>query len=345
MHFSTMPLETPQKRKKSVLRLSDATFVKHDYAKPEKKKIKQVEDFDPQPDSFRGSASQGLPELLQKVKGEQLCVSLLFDPQFQAEEVTSPSSHNIPDMSNLKDTILNFKETLSITPERSREIERSTREQRNSDLWFSMRRYRITSSLFGAVLSRKADTPPDSLVLRIIQPKSLFTPAINYGIENEKHALKEYTKYQHNIGKADLIVASSGVIINPNYSYLGASPDGAVYDPSNMQEPYGFLEIKCPYTYRNVTPIEACGQSGFYCKESDGKLILKESHQHYAQVQGQMAIGERPWCDFVVYTPKEISVQRILFNQAYWTDKLLPKLNSFYDNCVAPELVSPVHIL
>ena len=84
-----------------------------------------------------GTASQGLPELLQKVKGEQLCVSLLFDPQFQAEEVSSPSSHNIPDVSNLKDTILNFKEALSITPERSREIERSTREQRNSDLWFS----------------------------------------------------------------------------------------------------------------------------------------------------------------------------------------------------------------
>ena len=136
----------PKKCKESVLRLSDATFVKHDYAKPEKKKIKQVEDFDPRPDSFRGTASQGLPELLQKVKGEQLCASLLFDPQFQAEEVSSPSSHNIPDMSNLKDTILNFKETLSITPERSHEIERSTREQRNSDLWFSMRRYRITLS-------------------------------------------------------------------------------------------------------------------------------------------------------------------------------------------------------
>ena len=95
----------PQKCKESVLRLSDATFVKHDYAKPEKKKIKQVEDFDPRPDSFQGTASKGLPELLQKVKGEQLCVSLLFDPQFQAEEVSSPSSHNIPDMTNLKDTI------------------------------------------------------------------------------------------------------------------------------------------------------------------------------------------------------------------------------------------------
>ena len=48
-----------------------------------------------------------------------------------------------------------------------------------------------------------------------------------------------------------------------------------IYDPSNMQEPYGFLEIKCPYTYRYVIPIEACGQSGFYCKESDGKLIFE----------------------------------------------------------------------
>ena len=36
----------PKKRKESTLRLSDAEFVKHDYAKPVKKKIKQVENFD-----------------------------------------------------------------------------------------------------------------------------------------------------------------------------------------------------------------------------------------------------------------------------------------------------------
>ena len=73
----------------------------------------------------------------------------------------------------------------------------------------------------------------------------------------------------------------------------------------------------------------------------DGKLKLKESHYYYAQVQGQMAVGERPWCDFVVFTLKGISVERIRYNQEYWKDKLLPKLTSFYDNCVAPELVSP----
>ncbi len=183
------------------------------------------------------------------------------------------------------------------------------------------------------------------MVLRIIQPKTLSTPAINYGVENEKHAVNEYKKYQQSLGNKDLIVTPSGIIINPEYSFLGTSPDGAVYDPSNSQEPFGFLEVKCPYTSRDVTPIEACNKSGFYCKASDGKLILKESHIYYAQVQGQMALGERPWCDFVVYTMKGISVQRIPFDPAYWRNKLLPKLNSFYNNCVAPELVSPVHVL
>jgi len=61
--------------------------------------------------------------------------------------------------------------------------------------------------------------------------------------------------------------------------------------------------------------------------------------------ENQIAIGERPWCDFVIFTLKGISVQRISFNQEYWTDKLLSKLSHFYDNWVAFELVCPVHVL
>ena len=40
-----------------------------------------------------------------------------------------------------------------------------------------------------------------------------------------------------------------------------------------------------------------------------------------------------------------VSVTRISFNEDYWNNSLLPKLTSFYDNCVAPEIVSPVHVL
>ena len=54
-----------------------------------------------------------------------------------------------------------------------------------------------------------------------------------------------------------------------------------------------------------------------------------------------MGIGERPWSDFVIYTNKGISVQRVAFKKEFWNKKLLPKLISFYDNCVGPQIVKP----
>ena len=58
-----------------------------------------------------------------------------------------------------------------------------------------------------------------------------------------------------------------------------------------------------------------------------------------------MAITERSWCDFVIYTEKGISVERIPFDAEFWNNKLLPKLIDFFDNCLAPEIVSPVNAL
>ena len=109
----------------------------------------------------------------------------------------------------------------------------------------------------------------------------------------------------------------------------------------------GFLEVKCPYSVRELSPIEASAAAGFFSEvdTTTGVLKLKEKHQYYAQVHGQMGVGQRPWCDFVTYTMKGLSVQRIPFNSSFWTDKLLPKLVSFYDNCVAPEIVSPIYSL
>ena len=44
-----------------------------------------------------------------------------------------------------------------------------------------------------------------------------------------------------------------------------------------------------------------------------------------------------------MYTPKGINVQRIKFDKTDWEKSLLPKLEAFYDNCLAPEIASPVH--
>ena len=337
----------PKKRKESTLRLYEASFVKHDYAKPSKRKVRCIEEYDPRPPAFRGSTAQRLPALLQQLKGQQLCVSILFDPECRQdtlEEVQNPGSHKLPSKAVLSETISAFKRSLKVTHDVAREIERSTREQQLSLQWFSFRKYRITASIFGAVLSRRPTTAPNSLVLRIIQPKNFNTAATVYGIENEGVAIKKYTEHQQTNGHPDLVVSASGFHVNPAFSFLGASPDGAVYDPSDNEKPFGFLEVKCPYSAKEVDPTAACAKSSFFCDLDAGGLPqLKKTHAYYAQVQGQMAIGERPWCDFVVYTNKGLTVERIYFNATYWNDKLLPKLVKFYDNCVVPEIVSPVH--
>ena len=53
----------PKQRKESTILIEKAEFVKHDYAKPMKKKVRHRDDFDPRPLVFRGTASSRLPEL------------------------------------------------------------------------------------------------------------------------------------------------------------------------------------------------------------------------------------------------------------------------------------------
>ena len=333
--------------------MSEARFHKHEFGKPKKRQVKSVEDFDPRPPEFRGKTAENLPTLLDTVHGHGLCISLLLDPHLRywtgvdsASTCLSPSTANCPSLHSLKNTVLAFKECLVVIDEKIREIERDTRDQRNSSLWFSVRLFRLTSSLFGAVLHRKDNTPPDSLVLRILQQKQFSSAATEWGIQNEAKAIMQYIDFQHANGHFNLMVTQSGFLINKKYPFLGASPDGAVYDPSSDQ-PFGFLEVKCPYSYRNVTPEQASISPGFCSSLSTcGKqLILQRTHAYYAQVQGQMAIGGRPWCDFIVFTTLGISVEQIKYDKNYWEHTLLTKLTSFYDNCVAPEIVSPVHAI
>ena len=47
-------------------------------------------------------------------------------------------------------------------------------------------------------------------------------------------------KYQN----TNLVISSAGFVISQSYPFLGASPDGYVYDPSSS-EPFGLVEIKC----------------------------------------------------------------------------------------------------
>lgn len=231
-----------------------------------------------------------------------------------------------------------------MSPAKIREIELNTRAQRNSCLWYSCRRYRITASRFGDILRRRTDTRPDSLVLSILQPRFFSTAATQWGIQNESVAIQQYVTYQHKQGH-NVTVGPCGFLVCEMHPFLGATPDGTVYDPTDKEHPFGFIEVKCPYSQRNCTPLDACLTPRFFCELQLQFAKLKNNHPYYAQIQGQMAVGQRPWCDFVVFTSVGLSVERVNFNEEYWQNALLPKLETFYDNCLAPEIVSPVNVL
>lgn len=122
------------------------------------------------------------------------------------------------------------------------------------------------------------------------------------------------------------------VLLYSRGAFLGATPDGHIYCPS-LTEPHSFLEVKCPCSQRDVIPVEACGTPGFCCVLGDNRssaIKLCRTHRYYAQVQGQMAIGGRKWCDFVIYTKKGIAVEWIAFDPNYWSNQLLPKFTRIF---------------
>ena len=100
--------------------------------------------------------------------------------------------------------------------------------------------------------------------MRIIQLRNIKSAALEWGVQHETIAIAEYMKYQHQNGHDGLVVARSGFLVSHSHPFLGSSPDGAVYDRTELTQPYGFLEVKCPYSCRSISLTEACSTSVFF---------------------------------------------------------------------------------
>ena len=117
-------------------------------------------------------------------------------------------------------------------------------------------------------------------------------PAIKYGLENESKAAKEKREKNTNSLRSTIILMQCGMIINSRMLWLSTSPHRKVLD--SVFEP-GIVEIKCPYTFRNLKPEEACRYPKFFCCLVDGKpTTLKKDHNYYFQIQGRLGICGLP---------------------------------------------------
>ena len=112
--------------------MAEAPFMKHVYGRERKR---AMEDFDPRPAEFRGTAHDRLPGLLEKIHGENLCISLLFDEHHRHWDSNTPpvirpeSDPNLPGVAALRKTVEAFKTSLNMSEEAIRKVERDTKEQ------------------------------------------------------------------------------------------------------------------------------------------------------------------------------------------------------------------------
>ena len=104
------------------------------------------------------------------------------------------------------------------------------------------------------------------------------------------------------------------------------------------------MEIKCPYTARDLTVDEAIDKIKGFCMarmdpsvaECD-QIVLKKSHHYYYQVQVQLHVGRLNTCFFVVWTFKDTKYIRVTKDDIF-LKTVIPKLKKYYFEELLPAL-------
>jgi len=230
-----------------------------------------------------------------------------------------------------------------VTQEMADAVEQETRAQSQSKFWFKQRAGRVTASKMKAVCHTNLTHPSHSLIKTICYPEefSFTSKQTAYGSKNEKKARELYYK---TIVKdhIDFQLSESGLVINPKWPFIGASPDGVV---SCLCCGKGVLEIKCPYSHQNTHIQDVVFQDSRFCiKEVDGSLRLDNSHAYYYQIQTQLFVCDVEYCDFCVSTfveddeSKGLHIERICKNEVFWLECTL-KAEQFFKTCLLPEII------
>ena len=233
---------------------------------------------------------------------------------------------------------------VQLTSEMAQSVEQATRSQSNSKLWYTYRAGRVTASRMRSVCHTDLGNPSQSLIKTICYPEafSFVSKQTNWGCKHEKTARDIYCKI--NSGLHDNFqVSDSGLVINPEWPHIGASPDGVVECTCCGK---GVLEIKCPYCHRDSSIVTAAREDPKFClKEVDGVLSLDKAHSYYYQVQTQLFVCDVQYSDFCVCTfasesdQENLHIERINKNTTFWNETCVPKAKQFFRTCLLPELL------
>ena len=114
--------------------------------------------------------------------------------------------------------------------------------------------------------------------------------------------------------KRDIDTEACGFVISVEFPYFGASCDRSVGID-------GLTEIKCPYLQSNFEAFN-----------------FSIPDQYMAQMQGQLFVTGRKWCDFVGFDPRQKIENRLFVKRIYpeeeWIEKIRHAVPYFWEHYI-----------
>ena len=133
---------------------------------------------------------------------------------------------------------------------------------------------RITALVMKDACRTNQENPAKSLIKKIFYKKEFRSIASDWGCMHEDEARAAYvdvvSKEHQNVS-----IKTSGLIINPYWPYIGASPHGiGKCSCSGVR----CLEMKCPHSYRNSNIQAFIDNDSYIYKDSNLNVLVKEDH-------------------------------------------------------------------
>ncbi|XP_054877160.1 uncharacterized protein LOC129352272 [Poeciliopsis prolifica] len=248
-----------------------------------------------------------------------------FKPHYDApSQPLLPLSRNtldpdtvVPTLSAQEQTFVN---AMNVTWEEAHNLEESTRG--NKEAADQQLKMRLTGRFRDICNLKPGRSHAEHLLFKIQKGKRKCKTA-QIDMEMKPEALREYCR--------NLCVNWSpcGLVVHPNAPWLGAMPDGLVYDPKETRS-FGLVHIQ----FLDVKSFIEC--SFLTCK--NGALLVKRAHRHYWHMQGEMLVTGTPWCDLVLYAREDMLVQRIYRDEAF-IKLMKKKLEEFFFYYYLPNLI------
>ena len=179
--------------------------------------------------------------------------------------------------------------------------------------WLASRVGLMTGSIAGAAAGHNPFLSHMKLLVQLLLNSFTGNEATKWGTENEPNGVAKYLEFRSG---DKFTLSHTGLCIHPEFPWLACSPDGIVVEEDGTRV---LLEIKCPFKKQLYPSIPK---------------------YYYDQIQYSMWLLDCKFCDFVVYTPTETSVERFAFDAAYVSQFLLIAINNFYFDKYLPRLVA-----